>query len=128
MTEMPARLSSYAAVAPAGPSPTTSTSQVLGSGIACIELRYYEDAQNGHPTRPKARKNRRRTLWSTLRVLESRERSSGKGASRRTWGKGGEMGPVSASSLSQVPADAIPLQKARNHREGVRIDHHPDHD
>ena len=30
--------------------------------------------------------------------------------------------------LTQVPADAIPFQKARDHREGVRIDHHPDHD
>src|SRR5688500_20373715 len=44
-----------------------------------------EDAQNGHPARPQARNNRRRTLWGTSRIVSSRERS---------WG------PFSASSLS----------------------------
>jgi hypothetical protein len=29
------------------------------------------DAQNGHPTRQQARKNRRRTLWGTLRIFEA---------------------------------------------------------
>jgi hypothetical protein len=29
------------------------------------------------PTRPQGRKNRRRTLWGTLRILSSRERSWG---------------------------------------------------
>jgi hypothetical protein len=34
-------------------------------------------AKKGHPTRPQARKNRRRTLWGTLRILSTRERSWG---------------------------------------------------
>jgi len=33
--------------------------------------------QNGHPTRPQAIQNRRRTLWGTLRILMSRERRWG---------------------------------------------------
>jgi len=34
-----------------------------------------QDAQKGRPVRPQASKNRRRTLWGTLRILASRERS-----------------------------------------------------
>src|SRR5688500_4123517 len=35
----------------------------------------YEDAQNDPATRPQAKKHRRHTLWGTLRMLLSRERS-----------------------------------------------------
>src|SRR2546425_8924119 len=36
-----------------------------------------EDDQKDHPTRPEASRTRRRTLWGTLRISMSRERSWG---------------------------------------------------
>ena len=46
-------------------------------------LNKLQAVQKGRPARPQARKNRRRTLWGTLRILANGERRVGKGASRR---------------------------------------------
>src|SRR5438105_5158194 len=72
MTDKPARLNSYAAVAPAGPIPTTSTSHTVGSGNGFMEGRQdnqivgterlnQHDTQNALPARPQGALTARRT-------------------------------------------------------------------
>ncbi len=53
--------------------------RTIGPSCGCrLLFRNEQVAQKGHPTRrPQARKNRRRALWGTLRILSTRERRWG---------------------------------------------------
>ena len=51
--------------------------------VARMTKRELTGCSKRQPTRLQERENRRRTLWGTLRILSSRERRLGKGASWR---------------------------------------------